>query len=262
MSDFKIKESVDTEQGKNAIIPIGSIIASAASYTIGSEISNSRCPCDGRALNTYTYRELHSIISNIYGGTAYSVGVTDQVGVTTTFNVPNIMQSVGQTASGSNQVFIAGSVDPSALSPTITNPNSVHSHNTVSSNTLNAQANMSLSSHAHNIPARTSNADFTAHNHDFTFTAQTLNNPSGSIARTDGGAISAGIGHSHTSNTYGNPSFNTTGAAHNHAYASTHFSNSAEQPSHTHNVSSMPFANIVDSNFLINYVSLFYYIKI
>jgi hypothetical protein len=45
--------------------------------------------CDGRALNTFQYRFLHAIISNIYGGTAYDAGVTDQQGVTTTFNVPD-----------------------------------------------------------------------------------------------------------------------------------------------------------------------------
>lgn len=45
--------------------------------------------CDGRSLNTFQYRFLHAIISNTYGGTAYNAGVTDQQGVTTTFNVPD-----------------------------------------------------------------------------------------------------------------------------------------------------------------------------
>ena len=45
--------------------------------------------CDGRSLNTFEYRFLHAIISNTYGGTAYSKGVTDKAGASTTFNVPD-----------------------------------------------------------------------------------------------------------------------------------------------------------------------------
>jgi microcystin-dependent protein len=48
--------------------------------------------CDGRSLNTYTYKELHEIISNTYGGTAYQVGVTDQPAAVTTFNVPDLRE--------------------------------------------------------------------------------------------------------------------------------------------------------------------------
>lgn len=46
--------------------------------------------CNGQALNTYTYRALHAVISNIYGGTAFLEGTTDQSGATTTFNLPNM----------------------------------------------------------------------------------------------------------------------------------------------------------------------------
>ncbi len=46
--------------------------------------------CNGQALNTYTYRALHEVISNIYGGTAFLEGTTDQSGATTTFNLPNM----------------------------------------------------------------------------------------------------------------------------------------------------------------------------
>lgn len=45
--------------------------------------------CDGRELNTFEYRFLHKVIDNTYGGTEYSEGVSDQFGVTTTFNVPD-----------------------------------------------------------------------------------------------------------------------------------------------------------------------------
>lgn len=45
--------------------------------------------CDGGAVNTYLYRELHKVISNRFGGTAYSSGTTDKSSATTTFNLPN-----------------------------------------------------------------------------------------------------------------------------------------------------------------------------
>tara|TARA_Y100001938_G_C8087638_1_gene433012 strand:- start:2212 stop:3063 length:852 start_codon:yes stop_codon:yes gene_type:complete len=55
-------------------------------------------------LNTFTYKDLHAIISNTYGGTAYSAGVTDQDGVSTTFTLPDlrgrIPVGVGQQTSG------------------------------------------------------------------------------------------------------------------------------------------------------------------
>ena len=47
--------------------------------------------CDGASnLNTYTYRALHSVISNTYGGTAYNAGTTDQSGETTVFTIPDL----------------------------------------------------------------------------------------------------------------------------------------------------------------------------
>lgn len=50
--------------------------------------------CNGQDLNTYTYRDLHAVISNTYGGTAYNAGVTDQNGVSTTFKAPNFQGRV------------------------------------------------------------------------------------------------------------------------------------------------------------------------
>ncbi|BAQ90652.1 Microcystin-dependent protein (MdpB) [uncultured Mediterranean phage uvMED] len=45
--------------------------------------------CDGGAVNTYLYRDLHKVISNKFGGTAYSSGTTDKSSALTTFNLPN-----------------------------------------------------------------------------------------------------------------------------------------------------------------------------
>ena len=66
--------------------------------------------CNGQSLNTYTYRTLHEIISNTYGGTAYTAGVTDQPGATTTFNIPNLTNQFVIAASGNGGSSIEGTL--------------------------------------------------------------------------------------------------------------------------------------------------------
>lgn len=46
--------------------------------------------CNGDALNTYTYRALHAVIGNTYGGDAFADGETNIPTATTTFNLPNM----------------------------------------------------------------------------------------------------------------------------------------------------------------------------
>ena len=55
--------------------------------------------CDGAALNTFTFKELHAVISGVYGGTSHSAGTTDQDGVSTTFNLPDLR---GRVPAGSD----------------------------------------------------------------------------------------------------------------------------------------------------------------
>ena len=55
--------------------------------------------CNGSAINTFTYKTLHAIVSNTYGGTAFNAGVTDQSGASTTFNLPDFR---GRVAIGVN----------------------------------------------------------------------------------------------------------------------------------------------------------------
>ena len=66
--------------------------------------------CNGQTFNTYTYRTLHSIISNTYGGTAYQAGVTDQPGATTTFNIPNMANQFAVGSSGDGGTDIDGTL--------------------------------------------------------------------------------------------------------------------------------------------------------
>lgn len=110
--NLKIKGQLDTSSSVSALIPTGIIVlkGSLQYSTEENNLSGGFCPCDGRSLNTYTYRNLHKVISNIYGGTAYSEGLTDVPTAITTFNVPNILNfpaqstnaALGNVATGSN----------------------------------------------------------------------------------------------------------------------------------------------------------------
>ena len=50
--------------------------------------------CNGDDLNTYEFRDLHAVIRNYFGGSAYVPGVTDQPGVPNTFKLPNLLGNV------------------------------------------------------------------------------------------------------------------------------------------------------------------------
>lgn len=79
-----------TDSVLGATVPLGLI-----QMFVGTSSPNAYWKvCDGQALNTYTYKDLHAIISNNYGGTAFSSGVTDQSGATTTFNIPDMRARV------------------------------------------------------------------------------------------------------------------------------------------------------------------------
>ena len=69
----------------SSIIPAGTVLVTARTAAPTGYVL-----CHGLALNTFTYKDLHAAITNTYGGTAYNAGVTDQSGVSTTFNVPDI----------------------------------------------------------------------------------------------------------------------------------------------------------------------------
>jgi microcystin-dependent protein len=70
-------------------VPVGQVTAYA-----GSTAPTGWLLCDASDLNTYTYRTLHAVISNIYGGTAYNPGTTDQPAAVTTFKVPDLRRRI------------------------------------------------------------------------------------------------------------------------------------------------------------------------
>jgi microcystin-dependent protein len=64
--------------------------------------------CNGQTLNTYTYRTLHAVVSNTYGGTEYQAGVTDQPGATSTFSIPNLSNQFVIASNGDGGTNITG----------------------------------------------------------------------------------------------------------------------------------------------------------
>ena len=74
---------------QNISIPAGTIYTYA-----GTSAPTGYLLCDGTTYNTYTYRTLHAVVSNVYGGTAYNPGTTDQPGAVTTFNLPDLRRRV------------------------------------------------------------------------------------------------------------------------------------------------------------------------
>tara|TARA_B100001939_G_scaffold251923_1_gene218817 strand:- start:4618 stop:5628 length:1011 start_codon:yes stop_codon:yes gene_type:complete len=115
--------------------------------------------CDYQTLNTYTFRALHAVISNTYGGTAYNAGVTDQSGATTTFNVPDMRGRVpiGVNASssltdrGAKAIGSSGGADTHQLS---TNELAQHNHTGPShTHTFSATSQGQSQTHTHNTNA-------------------------------------------------------------------------------------------------------------
>ena len=80
MVNLTAREGFDASSSKGSSIPTGAIIMSAKTYSLDEAIQTDRCPCDGRALNTYDYPNLHKVIGGSYGGAPYVQGITDVSG--------------------------------------------------------------------------------------------------------------------------------------------------------------------------------------
>lgn len=110
-------------------VPVGQIAAYA-----GSTSPTGWLLCDATSYNTYTYRTLHAVISNTYGGTAYNPGTTDQPGAVTTFQVPDLRRRapVGTGTSdtlGANDGLTYGvSTRPITHSHTISHTHTIPAH--------------------------------------------------------------------------------------------------------------------------------------
>lgn len=135
---------------QNVSIPVGQVSAFAGSSApIGWLI------CDDTPRNTYDYRTLHAVISNIYGGTAYNPGTTDQPGALTTFNVPDLRRRapVGKGASDT----LGGSDGVAYASRSMSHTHSIsHTHTT-------PNHRHTVPSHQHDIGTHTHTVDSHSH---------------------------------------------------------------------------------------------------
>ena len=71
--------------------------------------------CNGGSVNTYTYRDLHKVISNKFGGTAYNAGTTDALGASTVFKLPDLR---GRVPRGLGQGYVGTATASGSAPPT------------------------------------------------------------------------------------------------------------------------------------------------
>ena len=186
------------------VTPVGSVVMWAGrsdnlpSGTVNGSVVTMWAVCNGQSLNTYTYRSLHAVISNTYGGTAYTAGVTDQAGATTTFTVPNL-ENRFVIASNSNS---GSSIEGTANRIGGTKDASVIVHN----HTLTAVAD-----HNHTITVDSGGV------HDHTITVNNGGDHDHTITVTTGG----NHGHTVTVNNGGGHGHTITDPGHNHSYVKT-----------------------------------------
>ena len=142
---------------QNVSIPAGQINPFA-----GSNAPVGWLLCDGNSYNTFTYRVLHSVISNVYGGTAYAPGTTDQPSAVTTFQIPDLRRrmaigmgtsdTLGFTEGGDNTGTAYASRSMSHTH-TINHTHTIPDHrHTVPAHTHGLAGHTHTINHTHTIP--------------------------------------------------------------------------------------------------------------
>ncbi len=162
------------------VTPIGSVVMWAGRSDNLPNVSGIAMweICTGQDLNTYTYRKLHSIISNTFGGTAYNQGVTDQSGASTTFKLPNM----------TNRFIIGSSGNSGATIETD------ESGTLLSAKRNGGSKDSVLVTHNHDLSTSTEGSDEGAHVHGVTIAL------SGTLSMTGSTSPSTGT-HSHSGST-------------------------------------------------------------
>lgn len=190
--------------------------------------------CDGSAVNTYTYRTLHALISNNFGGTAYSAGVTDQPNAVTTFNLPDyrgrmlVGASTSQTTAAANtsSTWFTGATSPlSAFThssngghnahPLTQTTNGGHTHTAAHSHSTTTGTPGSVTMANHSLDG-TFGSGGAAHTHSFTSGLEPV---VGTISTTAGATtIAAQGGHTHT------VTLASSGTSHTHVVSGSSYS--------------------------------------
>lgn len=205
--------------GIDAIVEL-SLPAGSIQMFAGASAPTGWLLCDGGAVNTYTYRVLHKLISNTYGGTAYSAGVTDASNALTTFNLPDLRKRfpVGKGASES----LGGSDGLAYASRSLTHTHDVGAHfhgmgtgadlsvdiaHTHAQSAVSGSVGGSDGTHSHTItdPGHTHQLDrrasATAFGNNISVAYPSATGNAGNIAtdsRTTGITVNTGGGHGHS----------------------------------------------------------------
>jgi hypothetical protein len=241
-TDLKTDSGYDIDTNISSFIPVGAII----SYGHGSFLSDisatGMVPCDGRSLNTYTYRNLHKIISNIYGGTEYSSGLTDAPSATTTFMVPNL----------NNSTKFISMRNAQALNSTAGSNTHTHTDETPATTT----AGNSTFDHGHYWSAfAVAQGEYHAH-YMGGFYFGNSNTASPSVGKVDGNQVAAGINHAHSGYVpaigYG------AYTAHDHYADGNMYTATGTSHNHTVSITTTPAVTTA----IPNYTTAMFYIKI
>lgn len=237
---------------QNVSIPAGTIYTYA-----GASTPTGYLLCDGTSYNTYTYRTLHAVVSNIYGGTAYLAGTTDQPGAVTTFLVPDLRRRMptGKGASDTLGFTEGGNNTGTAYaSRSLSHSHSVpaHYHGMGAGATLNITSSGGVTSgiesvgHTHSGTTGLQNQDHThsgvtnvdgrhTHSTASTATVDSGTAPIDNIRLTGGtgAARTVTIGNTTTDSSSHAHSFTTYGQNSNHDH---NFTTGGVSANHTHNV--------------------------
>ena len=248
MASLESKTGFDSDYSVGSFIPTGAIVMVGGSAYTTNQLNNIEangiCPCDGRALNTYTYRNLHSIVSNIYGGTAYSAGVTNISTATTTFNVPILNDSLYYIAMPSDSTL-----------PKSTAGSNTHTHTT----TTNATGTTTSGSFPHGhttYHAYNSDGDHGVGHGAAWVGVNATSAHNAAVFKNDGSCAGAAINHSHTSiyREY------VAGNSGNHSHGVNAFVGDASDTAHTHDYTTS--STLANSTVTPPYVASLFFIKL
>jgi hypothetical protein len=244
--DLVTDSGYDIDTSLSNFVPVGSII----SYGHGSFLSNideiGLVPCDGRSLNTYKYRNLHKIVSNIYGGTAYSAGISDQPSAVSVFSVPLLNNSIKFLAMKNAQALNANG------------GSSTHWHETNPTPSM-VTAGYSTFDHGHYWTAFAATAgEYHTHSLGGYYFGGSGTSANSAVGKVDGNQVAAGRYHSHSGYT---PTTSWTHYTEHSHYADGNMY-TAVGTSHNHTVTQLAQADLDLVPTIPEYAAVMFYIKI